>query len=29
MSEHNHEHNHSEAGHTHDVLNLSGKKIFW
>ena len=29
MSEHNHEHNHSEAGHTHDVSNLSGKKIFW
>lgn len=23
------EHNHSEAGHTHDVSNLSGKKIFW
>lgn len=23
------EHNHLEAGHTHDVLNLSGKKIFW
>jgi cobalt-zinc-cadmium efflux system protein len=29
MSEHNHTHNHSEAGHTHDVSNLSGKKIFW
>lgn len=29
MSEHNHEHNHSESGHTHDVSNLSGKKIFW
>lgn len=23
------EHNHSESGHTHDVSNLSGKKIFW
>lgn len=23
------EHNHSEADHTHDVSNLSGKKIFW
>lgn len=23
------EHNHSEAGHSHDVTNLSGKKIFW
>jgi len=29
MSEHKHEHNHSETGHTHDVSNLSGKKIFW
>jgi cobalt-zinc-cadmium efflux system protein len=29
VSEHNHEHNHSEDGHTHDVSNLSGKKIFW
>lgn len=29
MDEHNHEHNHNEAGHTHDVSNLSGKKIFW
>ena len=29
MSEHNHEHNHSEFGHTHDVSALSGKKIFW
>jgi len=31
MSEHGHEHNHkhSEAGHTHDASNLSGKKIFW
>ncbi|HEY5557063.1 cation diffusion facilitator family transporter [Acetobacterium sp.] len=29
MSEHDHKHNHSEAGHTHDVSNLSGKKIFW
>jgi cobalt-zinc-cadmium efflux system protein len=23
------EHNHLEDGHTHDVSNLSGKKIFW
>jgi len=29
VSEHNHEHNHSEFGHTHDVSALSGKKIFW
>lgn len=29
MSEHDHEHNHSENGHSHDVSNLSGKKIFW
>lgn len=30
MSDHNHkEHNHTEFGHVHDVLNLSGKKIFW
>jgi cobalt-zinc-cadmium efflux system protein len=29
MSEQGHEHNHSESGHTHDVSNLSGKKIFW
>ena len=29
MSQPNHEHNHSDAGHTHDVSNLSGKKIFW
>jgi cobalt-zinc-cadmium efflux system protein len=33
MVEHNHEHNlndnHSESGHTHDVSNLSGGKIFW
>ena len=29
MSEHNHDHNHSEAQHTHDVSKLSGKKIFW
>jgi len=29
MSEHNHEHNHSDAVHTHDVSKLSGKKIFW
>lgn len=29
MSEHNHQHNHSEAGHSHDVSNLSGRKIFW
>jgi len=27
MSEH--EHNHAEDGHTHDVSSLSGKKIFW
>lgn len=26
---HNHDHNHSESGHTHDISNLSGKKIFW
>lgn len=25
----NHEHNHSEAGHSHNVTNLSGTKIFW
>jgi cobalt-zinc-cadmium efflux system protein len=29
MSEHDHEHNHSEAGHSHDISSLSGKKIFW
>jgi len=29
MSEYNHKHDHSVVGHTHDVLNLSGKKIFW
>ncbi|MDF2838470.1 MAG: cation diffusion facilitator transporter [Evtepia sp.] len=31
MHEHGHEHNHnhSEAKHTHNVSNLSGKKIFW
>jgi cobalt-zinc-cadmium efflux system protein len=29
LSEHNHEHDHTESGHTHDVSNLSGKKIFW
>lgn len=29
MSDHNHEHNHLDTGHTHDVSNLSGKKIFW
>lgn len=29
MSEHNHDHHHIEGGHTHDVSNLSGKKIFW
>lgn len=29
MSEHNHEHNHPDAVHTHDVSKLSGKKIFW
>jgi cobalt-zinc-cadmium efflux system protein len=29
VSEHNHEHDHTESGHTHDVSNLSGKKIFW
>lgn len=29
MNEHNHEHNHLESGHSHDVSNLSGKKIFW
>jgi cobalt-zinc-cadmium efflux system protein len=27
--EHNHEHNHSKAGHSHDISALSGKKIFW
>jgi cobalt-zinc-cadmium efflux system protein len=26
---HEHNHNHSESGHTHDVSNLSGGKIFW
>lgn len=29
MSKHNHEHNHSEAGHAHDASNMSGGKIFW
>jgi|SRR5665648_39334 len=29
MSKHEHEHNHIEGGHTHDVSSLSGKKIFW
>lgn len=29
MSEHDHEHNHLETAHSHDTLNLSGKKIFW
>ena len=29
MSEHNHEHHHIEAGHTHEVSSLSGRKIFW
>ncbi len=29
MDEHKHEHNHSESVHSHDVSNLSGKKIFW
>lgn len=29
MSEHDHQHNHLEAGHTHEVSNLSGRKIFW
>lgn len=29
MSEHNHDHDHGAGGHTHDVSNLSGKKIFW
>lgn len=35
MHEHNHNHDcahnhiHSEGGHTHDVSNLSGPKIFW
>lgn len=26
---HNHQHEHLESGHNHDVSNLSGKKIFW
>lgn len=30
MSEHNHDHNHTNSsGHSHDVSQLSGKKIFW
>jgi len=30
MSHHNHEdHSHAAPGHSHDVMNLSGKKIFW
>ncbi|MBK5244197.1 MAG: cation transporter [Eubacteriaceae bacterium] len=29
MAEHNHDHNHSEVGRTHDVSKLSGRKIFW
>ncbi|MBR0598539.1 cation diffusion facilitator family transporter [Sinanaerobacter chloroacetimidivorans] len=29
MPEHNHDHNHAEAGHSHDISSLSGKKIFW
>jgi len=29
MTEHDHKHNHSEAGHSHEGTNLSGKKIFW
>lgn len=29
MIEHNHEHNHLGTGNTHDVSNLSGKKILW
>ena len=29
MSEHDHMHNHQEAGHSHDTSTLSGKKIFW
>jgi len=29
MSEHDHEHNYTDTGHTHDVSSLSGKKIFW
>lgn len=27
--EHDHNHNHLGGGHSHDVSNLSGKKIFW
>ncbi|MBN2259574.1 MAG: cation transporter [Clostridiales bacterium] len=29
MAHHTHEHDHSDAGHTHDVSHLSGNKIFW
>lgn len=29
MSENHHGHDHGAGGHTHDVSNLSGKKIFW
>ncbi|GAU79803.1 cation diffusion facilitator family transporter [Fusibacter sp. 3D3] len=30
MNEHNHDHGHlKDAGHSHDVSQLSGKKIFW
>jgi len=29
MSDHNHEHDHADTGHKHDVTALSGRKIFW
>lgn len=29
MEEHSHHHNHNESGHSHDISNLSGRKIFW
>ncbi|NCB41405.1 MAG: cation transporter [Clostridia bacterium] len=28
-TKHHHQHNHIKDDHTHDVANLSGKKIFW
>lgn len=29
MNEPNHDHDHTEVGHSHEVSTLSGKKIFW
>lgn len=28
-TEHTHQHSHTEAGHSHDITGISGKKIFW